>query len=286
MKPFTLYHLFPEAFAALQQPLVDIIVKAAQPDRIFLLGASLSHRRSESIFQPSGPTARHISHCFVLILLQDLAGKELHEWQDKIETRCKPLLPVTTIVLPTATFVEWLKEGHRFALRVWQSAARIYDGGNVSPEIPEGPGGREDERFCREGLAKAQEFLAGAELFRLRQQYTLAAFMLHQSAEQALRTLLERGTGYRAHTHSIDRLIRYASLVSYQLPDLFPQRTEGEKRLFRLLQKAYIDSRYKEGYTISQEELLCLTEKVKRIHQLLAAAGKRMGFFNAVASFE
>ena len=124
------------------------------------------------------------------------------------------------------------------------------------------------ERKCREGLEKAGEFLAGSELYRLRKQYAMAAFMLHQSAEQALRTLIKAGTGYSATTHSLERLLCYAGLVSSQLSDLFAQRSEEEKRLFQLLQKAYIDSRYREDYKITGWELLLLSQKVRLLHQI------------------
>lgn len=137
----------------------------------------------------------------------------------------------------------------------------------------------------REGLEKAREFLTGSELYRLRKQYAMAAFMLHQSAEQALHTLLKAGTGYHAHTHSIERLLLYASLVSYQLLDLFPRQTERDKRLFTLLQKAYIDTRYKD-YSISDDELLCLSEKVKHIHRLLAEVEKTRGSLTTTALIE
>src|SRR5690606_7499001 len=109
---------------------------------------------------------------------------------------------------------------------------------------------------------------------RVRKQHKMAAFMLHQSAEQALRTLLKMGTGYHANTHSIDRLLRYGSLVAYQLPQLFPRQTDQEKRLFNLLQKAYIDTRYKEDYKITDNELLTLTERIRRTHEILAETGK------------
>lgn len=278
MKPFTIYHLCCDAFSFLQQPLVDIIIKAAKPDMIFLLGASLRRRRSESIFNEPAPTSQHISDCFLLVLIPDLSNKELHDWQDKIENNCKSLMPVTAIVLQTATFEEWLKAGHRFALTVSKSASLIYDSGNLSLTIPQGlnntTNGKDSDRKYSEGLVKAKEFLAGAELFRIRKQHAMAAFMLHQSAEQALRTLLKAGTGYHANTHSLDRLIRYGSLIAYQLPDILPQRTDNEKRLFSLLQKAYIDTRYKEDYKISSDDLLYLSEKVRCIHEILADVGK------------
>ncbi len=278
MKPFTIYHLCRDSFSFLQQPLIDIILKAARPDMIFLLGASLYRRRSESIFNESAPTSQHISDCFLLVLIQDLSNKELHEWQDKIENNCKALMPVSVIVLQTATFEEWLKAGHRFACTVLQSATPIYDSGNISwtisNDIPNIVTDKEEERQFTGGLTKAKEFLVGSELFRVRKQHAMSAFMLHQSAEQALRTLLKIGTGYHANTHSIERLIRYASLISYQLPDIFPQKNDQEKRLFDLLQKAYIDTRYKEEYKISNDDLLCLTEKVRHIHEILSGVGK------------
>lgn len=285
MKPFATYHLCHDAFSFLQQPLVDIIVKAAKPDMIFLLGASLYRRRSESIFNESAPTSQHISDCFLLILISDLSNKELYDCQDKIENNCKSLLPVTALVLQTVTFEEWFKADHRFALIVSQSASRIYDSGNLSIAMPQDFTStvmdKGYERQFSEGLMKAKEFLAGAELFRIRKQHAMAAFMLHQSAEQALRTLLKVGTGYHANTHSLDRLIRYGSLIAYQLPDIFPQRTDNEKRLFSLLQKAYIDTRYKEDYKISNDDLLYLSEKVRCIHEILADVGKTVFQYNS-----
>jgi len=278
MRPFTIYHIFHDFFSSLQPLLVDRIIKAAKPEVVFLLGASLNRRRSESIFQQSASTSQHISNCFLLILMQDTGSKELHEWQDKIETHCKNLLPVTTIVLQKTTFEAWLKEGRPFATSVQQSAVAIYNSGNFS--LPCSPTTKNDvtvkamEKLIAEGLTKAKEFLAGSELFRVRKQHAMAAFMLHQSAEQVLRTLLQAGTGFHANTHSIERLLRYGALVSYQLPDIFPQKTEEDKRLFHLLQKAYIDTRYKEDYKISTDDLLCLTEKVRRIHEILSDAGK------------
>lgn len=280
MKPFTIYHLCQDSFSSLQKPLVEVIVKIAKPDMVFLLGASLHRRRGESIFNESAPTSQHIADCVLLILIPDLLNKELHEWQDKIEVSCKSLMPVTAIILHTITFEKWLKSGHKFAWIVWQSAAPFYDSGNLSWAIPLGISNTTTDKDCegqyREGLMKAKEFLAGSELFRVRKQHAMAAFMLHQAAEQALRALLKAGTGYQANTHNLNRLIHYASLISYQLPDIFPRKNDQEKRLFDLLQRAYVDSRYKEEYKINNDDLLCLTEKVRHIHEILSAVGKNI----------
>ncbi|GAB3013816.1 hypothetical protein GCM10027051_16310 [Niabella terrae] len=274
MKSFTIG----EVFAVHQQQLTDVIVKTANPDMIFLLGATLHRKKYESIFNESAPFCQHISDCTLLILLPNLANKELHEWQDKIENHCSYLMPVTTLVLATPIFVDWLQAGLSFARFVWQHAPVLYDAGNICrehyPETKIAARNKEATRQWEEGLSKAKEFLAGAELYRVRKQYKMAAFMLHQSAEQALRALLKTGTGYHANTHSIDRLLRYGGLVAHQLPGIFPRQTEQDKRLFNLLQKAYIDTRYKEDYKITDNELLTLTGKIRRIHEVLCDAGK------------
>jgi HEPN domain-containing protein len=279
LKPFTIYYFRRESFSFQQQKLVEAVVEVAKPDMIFLLGASLYRRRTESIFNDPAPTSQNTSDYFLLILIRDLSNRELHEWQDKIENRCKLIMPVTTIVLQTATYEEWLKAGHRFAVTVWQSAVPIYKSANLFREASKSIAGTgidmDFEKQFVDGLTKAKEFLAGSELFQVRKQNTMAAFMLHQSAEQSLRTLLKTGTGFHANTHNIGRLLRYASLVSYQLPDIFPQKTEQDKRLFDLLQKAYIDARYKENYKINSDDLQCLTEKVRYIQEILSDVGSR-----------
>jgi len=85
MKPFAIYYLCREAFSFHEQQLVEAIVKAAKPDMIFLLGAALNKKRCESIFNEVAPSCQQISNCTLLILLPNLANKELHDWQDKIK---------------------------------------------------------------------------------------------------------------------------------------------------------------------------------------------------------
>lgn len=268
MQPFAMNQYSQSTY---QQCLVDSIVKAVNPEMIFLLGAAVYHRSSKSIFQTSAAVSQYMTDHILLVLLENLDNREPHEWQDKIENQG---MPVTSIVLSVYTFNEWLKAGHRFAVNVQQSAEIIYDSGKHPLQGSSTATPHDEqigiEKYWRDGITKAKEFLAGSELYRIRKQYAMAAFMLHQSAEQSLHTLLKVGTGYHANTHNIERLLRYAGLVSDQLSNIFPQKTEADKQLFHLLQKAYSDVRYKADYTISYDQLLCLTEKVRYMHEVLS----------------
>jgi HEPN domain-containing protein len=97
----------------------------------------------------------------------------------------------------------------------------------------------------------------------------MAAFMLHQAAEQALIVLLKIMTGLHLNTHSIDRLIRCCALISDKFSGIFPRNNEKNERLFQLIQKAYIDTRYKEDYCICIDNLLILTERVRALEKLV-----------------
>lgn len=273
MKPFTIHHFKESLPSSQQEQLVFLIREVVAPDVIFLLGSSLHRRRSESIFCKEAPSSLHFEHYVFLVLIGNEEHKALHEWQDKIEQHCSLVVTTTTIVLETTIFNEWLKAGHYFARMVHSSSVCLYNGGRVSLNVPDSYDAVSEkktmESIYKDGLNKSQEFLVSAELSRVRVQYKMAAFMLHQATEQALRTLVQTGTGFYCNTHNLDRLIRYGSMVSFQLPDVFPRKTENEKRLFNLLQKAYVDARYKESYSIGLADLTVLIERVTWIRDIL-----------------
>lgn len=279
MRPFTIYHLFKNAFTALHQALTDVIVKEINPEMILLLGASVNRRRTESIFQQESPTAQYISGCFLLVLIADADGKPLYEWQDRVETICKNVLPVTAIVLPTTMLNQWSEKGHLFARHVQASALVIYDAGRFSMPKNIAPVSEEVikqlHKDHQEGITRGEVFLTGAEFFSRQNQNAMAAFMLHQTAEQALHTLISVATGYKTNTHNIYRLLRYGALVSYQLPDIFPRNTDKEKQLFQVLQEAYLASRYKDSYSVTSEDVYTLITRIKTVIAIAELSGKQ-----------
>lgn len=98
--------------------------------------------------------------------------------------------------------------------------------------------------------------------------------MLHQAAEHALHIILKKATGLHINTHSIDKLIRCCTMINYKIPAIFPREKEADERLFRLLQKAYIDTRYKEGFVINISDILTLTKRVKALQEIVQDTGE------------
>jgi predicted transcriptional regulator len=49
---------------------------------------------------------------------------------------------------------------------------------------------------------------------------------------------------------------------------VFPQQTESQKKCFELLDRAYVDARYKKGYRITKRQLEYLAKRVQKLQRL------------------
>jgi HEPN domain-containing protein len=72
-----------------------------------------------------------------------------------------------------------------------------------------------------------------------------------------------------ASTHNLHKLLRYAAMVCYRVPDIFNRHSEEEAMLLQQLQDAYTGSRYKEDYQPSAITTRKALEKIKRLQQLI-----------------
>ena len=75
-------------------------------------------------------------------------------------------------------------------------------------------------------------------------------------------------TRYKPSTHDLEKLSRRVAAIEPQFLQAFPKGSEEEKERFQLLRKAYVDARYKQTYSITQEQLQWLAERVKYLQAL------------------
>jgi HEPN domain-containing protein len=272
-----MHEMLKSRYPLFKEEIIKKVSEVVKAEKIFLLGASLWRRRTESIFTPDQPSAQWLSD-FCLLVLVGEPGKPLHDIQDHIEQRCKRSFNTSAIVLLSSTFNEWLAQGHRFACTVYKTTVMIYAADEMPLPLPgkQKEETKESGKLYNETIIRVNEFLAGADLFCIRNQYKMAAFMLHQSAEQCLRTLLKITTGFHCNTHNIERLAKYVSMLYPCINDILPQQTPQDKHLFHLLQKAYIDTRYKDDYSIHQQDLVMLIERVNKLKALLERVWKSL----------
>ena len=265
-----MYYLITERFKEQETKLAALIRDCCEAEKIYLLGSSLHTTRTESVFMPDAPSCRKVAHYDVLVLVSN--GGDTNAIQDKIENRCRSFIPVTAIVLAATTFMQWLTVHHRFAVTVSKKAVLLYGANETEDKgaaLSPGVIAADNKSVYDEGLNKVKEFIAGAQLYMVRKQTKLAAFMLHQAAEQALRTIFEIHTGMYVNTHNLDKLVRYCGMVCYQVPGVFPGSNGKQLLLFQLLKEAYTGGRYKADFVVHMDELAAIMEKVLVLQGLM-----------------
>jgi uncharacterized protein len=249
--------------------LLTNIKQLVSPEKIFLLSACSHRYFSENIFVP-WPVEFKKPGAFDLLILPGENERRTNDiLQDIIENRCNEDSLTTALVLPVQQFNKWLMGGHPFASKVYHTAHLCYDAGNIPLAIPGDCNPVDTQNTLLQAFSRsiqvATEFISGAELFTIRRQFPLAAFHLHQAAEQLYTGIIQVITGLRVQTHNLDKLYRYSRHLAEGLEEIFPCDSQQEKHLFKLLQKAYIESRYRMEYKIKQEEVALLHSRILKL---------------------
>lgn len=95
--------------------------------------------------------------------------------------------------------------------------------------------------------------------------FLMASFQLHQAAENYLRAIPLVHTLYGYKDHDLERLLGYCKQHTLILSEIFPRDTKEEKRLFKLLQDAYVQARYNNDFTVTKEDIEALLPRIEKL---------------------
>ena len=165
-----------------------------------------------------------------------------------------------------------IEENYYFFLDIVAEGVLLYDRGKCplatpGPMTPAAQSQKAQEDF-EYWLNKGNEFWIDFQNATKRKSFEKASFELHQATECYYTTILLVHTDYKPRGHNIHWLGKQAISINERFREVFPMRNKQEKELFRLLKKAYIDSRYRKDYTITAEELQYLSERVMLLREL------------------
>jgi len=103
-----------------------------------------------------------------------------------------------------------------------------------------------------------------------RNDFTKAAFELHQATERFYGCILLVLSNYRPKTHNIETLRHMAiDMTGHGSPlmAIFSGKDKFQRRSFQRLKRAYVDARYSEHYEITEEELVWLADQAKALKE-------------------
>jgi HEPN domain-containing protein len=257
----SLDHL-PEIMRVQLRALTKSISGTFHPEKIILFGtfAATDHP----------VTGLPLSAAFELLVITRRGDRRYdYEIQDRVGNRCHFRNPLTVWVHDIDYVNGQLSEGHYFFAMLQREGVLLYDAGNiplvegVDPDLAliRARAQRDFEQWSH----RARAFFRSVLFNRKEKEWRIAVFLLHQSAESAYQAILLSFTGYKPCTHNLDKLRRYTNRFSIELTMLFLRNEPEEDRLFKLLLQGYVDARYKEEYTIGEEDLGELIERVGRL---------------------
>ncbi|MGN7820542.1 HEPN domain-containing protein [Chitinophaga sp. 22536] len=235
-----------------EQKIIDLIVKIAEPVRLFLVSASLDADKEM------------VLHDYLVVLPAESLPYE--EIKTLIESACAKLGSVIVSFIKEAELIKLLDEGHIFYSMICKSTNLTYEKETSVSTIPviKNPFGiiEKARSHFHDEFRKAESYLGGAKYYMRNNENNLAAHSLHQATEHTLRALLISLISYYPYGHNLSRMLRYSLRLTTELNEIFPQNTDKERELLLLLNKAYTHTRYRNDYVINDKDLNILLDRI------------------------
>lgn len=205
----------------------------------------------------------------VLIITRERAKAKREAVAQIIQHYNNASIRFTSLVHSLSAVNNALKQGNFFFSRLYHEGAMIYDGSRMQLAFPsEKPIHLNQILTIKSDWNKwyglARKFYEGAEHALSKEANDLAVFMLHQSVEHTCVALIRIYMGYRATTHKLGKLLAMVENFSLHSRTVFPRLTADEHKLFAVLEKAYVDARYKADYSVQTGTVNTLLEQVNK----------------------
>ena len=166
-----------------------------------------------------------------------------------------------------------LTKAHYFETEIKRQGIILYDSGEYKlarrrklnfDEIQERAQKYYDDKFYT-----AIDYLNGVGFYCGNGRYKTASFHLHQSTEHFFRTIELVFTLYSPKEHKLAEFMNRCKRFTTETFKAFPRDTAEEERLFKLLERAYVESRYNPDFEITKEDIDALLPKVERLRDIV-----------------
>lgn len=265
----------PEKKQAEIYEILDIIVSAVKPEKVILFGSHARGDWVEDMYVEHGAIFTYMSDYDFLIIINKVDQKE-HEIISKIiNNTSNRYRNIVSPIVHDIDYVNYgLEHGQYFFSDIIKEGILIYDTKQfefAEVKLLDQREQREEAKlyyneWCESGVRMLAHTKASFEL-AVNKGFVLneVIFFLHQTAEKLYSGVSLVFTGYKPKTHSIDEFRKYTKYISEELNRVFcyPIGNTEEERLFNILQKSYIDARYKPNYKIVKEDLAKLIQRVE-----------------------
>jgi HEPN domain-containing protein len=174
---------------------------------------------------------------------------------------------ITILVHKRDVVTKAIAANSRFFITVYNTGQLLYSrdgmahmGFNV-PFIPLNAGAKA-ARYFNHRMLLVDGFLSAAETCLATEEYNIAGLMLHQAVEQCCMALIRVHMAYRSDTHDLHSMLSLCTCFSFEPLKLFLSGNAEDERIFDVLIKSYIQTRYVDDFWIKKVDAEQIYNKV------------------------
>ena len=181
-----------------------------------------------------------------------------------------------------------LSEGRYFYVDILAQGIMLYDSEEYQLATPCDLDYPKIKKMAQEYLnnkfSRANSFLFDVPNTLKRKDYKQASFYLHQATENFLKSIPLVYVHYGYKEHDLEFLIEKCKPYTLELAKVFPRDTPEEERLFKLLQRAYVEARYNDDFAVSKDDTDALTVRVERLRDITEKVCRdRIAFYDSAS---
>uniref|UniRef100_UPI000B35FE32 nucleotidyltransferase and HEPN domain-containing protein n=1 Tax=Rhizobium sullae TaxID=50338 RepID=UPI000B35FE32 len=190
-------------------------------------------------------------------------------WDKQVKT------PVGLIVHGAREVNNFLADGQYFFVDILREGIVLYELDDRPLAEPKPRSKAEAYRIAKEHFESRASafvrFLDASGYLSQKGGLKEAAFLLHQSIEQAYATLLLVLTNYSPPSHNLKFLRSLAEDQDRRLIEAWPRDQHRYTAWYNILNESYVKARYSKHFEITEEALGWLLERTEHLHQIVAA---------------
>lgn len=254
--------------------IINLINEVLPSEMIILFG---SYARNEWVEEKyDNEHFRYQSDFDILVIVETKNEAIQSRFEREIEERIEKTIDIKTpvsIIVHNVDFVnKRLSKAQYFFTDIKKEGVLLYDSGKFhlkeSRELSLTQRKKIAEEDFNYWLNSANSYLKQYKLAIKENELAISAFLLHQTTERLFSGILLVFTRYKPNTHDLAVLKKLVNSVDSRLSHILPLDNSENKRLFKLLRKAYIDARYKPNYIITNDELSQLYQQVNELKKM------------------
>lgn len=243
---------------------IKVLAEKYNPQQIYCFGKQVVLRDKSGCFIEGDTDAKY--HYYLLMVTESSIRIE-RTVQDFASSKFKSGT-ITILVHGKEAIWEALNANNRFFNTVFCSAQMVYSYDGllnpelISPFIPSQSAVKAEKHFIHR-MSLAEGFLAGASGCLIKEQFSVAVFLLHQVVEQTCIALIRVHLAYRAEIHNLQRLLSLCSCFSDKPEAQFLSGNKENERLFDILLRSYSSARYRDNFKVLVEDAKLLFHHVE-----------------------